>query len=373
MSATMRCAWTMAAMLTGVGFPAALSGQEVVRIVGDETYCRCQVTLEHVVTLGDTAGPGMLLGEIKHVRRDAAGIYHVLAWNEHQIYRFTPEGRALPPLLEKGEGPGEALEVDHFAIVDDSLVVFDGGNARMTVLDPDGEEVRTMPLRSQIPDAEYLPASGVLLNARGSDAGSFGRLFHFFDTEGRHVRSFGGEPRVGRDPELTWVRSLAAEANAIWSAPRHWYELERWSLDGTRTHLIQRETDWFEPRLHHSWGGPDEPWRPWIPDLSVDARGYIRVLILRGGPRWAELLPPPISQPATGDPIYPAEPGIGLLESIVEIIDPESGRLFARGVLEPELYGFVDPEHVFSYHLDDVGGPTISIWRLRLSEVPPGT
>ena len=188
--------------------------------MGDETYCRCQVALEHVVTLGDTTGLGMLLGEIEHVRR---------------------------------------------------------------------------------------------------------------------------------------------------------YELERWSLDGIRTHLIQRGTDWFEPRLHHSWGGPDEPMEPHITDLSVDARGYLRTIIVRGGPRWAELLPVPTRRPATGDVVYPVPPGIGLFESIVEIIDPESGRLFARGVLRPELYGFVDPEHVFSYHEDDVGRPTISIWRLGLSEIPPET
>ena len=286
----MRRAWTMASMLIGVASPTAVFGQDVVRIAGDETYCGCRVTLEHVVTLGDTAGPGMLLGEIKHVQRDAGGVYHVLAWTEHQIYRFTPEGRALPPLLEKGEGPGEALRLDHFAIVADSLVVFDNGNARMAVFDPEGEEVRTMPTHSYIPDAEYLPEVGVLVNGRGLDAGSFGRLFHLFDTEGRHVRSFGGEPRVGRDPELTWVRNIARSGDAIWSAPEHRYELERWSLAGTRTHVIEREKEWFEPRLHASWGGPYEPAEPLITDLSVDARGYLRVLIVRGGPRWAELL-----------------------------------------------------------------------------------
>lgn len=51
----------------------------------------------------------------------------------------------------------------------------------------------------------------------------------------------------------------------------------------------------------------------------------------------------------------------------MEIIDPETGRLFARGIVEPELFGFVDPEQVFSYQPDDVGRPTISIWRLGLS------
>ena len=346
---------------------APLGAQNTVEIVGDETYCSCIVTLQHVVTLGDTAGSGMLLGEVRQVRRDAEGIYHVLAWNEHQIYRFTPDGRALPSLLNKGEGPGEALQVDYFQIVADSLVVFDSGNARMTVLDPEGEEARTMPLPSNIPDAEYLPGSGVVLNARGFDASSFGRLFHVFDMQGRHVRSFGGEVSNRRNRDLTWVRNIAERGNAIWAAPQHWYEIERWALDGDRTHTVKRQTDWFEPRLHGSWGGPDEPMKPWIPDIAVDARGYIRVLIIRGGPRWAELLPAPISQRSTGDPVYPVPPGIGLFESVLEILDPDSGRLVARGILEPELFGFVDPEHVFSYHQDEIGRPTISIWRLGLS------
>lgn len=111
--------------------------------------------------------------------------------------------------------------------------------------------------------------------------------------------------------------------------------------------------------------------KPWVGDVSTDGRGYVRTVILRASPRWAELLPSPTRQPATGKTIYPVPSGVGLFESVVEIIDPQSGQLFARGVMQPEFYGFVDPEHVFSYHEDRVGRPTISIWRLRLSAASP--
>lgn len=201
-SPSRRLLQTMPAVLAGFMHLPALAGQEVVRIVGDQTYCDCQITAEHVVTLGDTAGPGMLLGEIRQVRRNTQGIYHVLAWNEHQIYRFTPDGRALSRLGHEGRGPGEALRITSFSIVADSVVTFDSRNARMTVFDPSGDVSRTMSIPGNVPDAAYFPNVGVVVNARGSDAASFGIPLHLLDMSGERVRSFGGEGMIRIDAGL---------------------------------------------------------------------------------------------------------------------------------------------------------------------------
>lgn len=359
----------VAAMLMAASIPAVASAQRVVEIPGDETSCACELTLTPVITLGDASGPGMLLGSVRQVARNSKGVYHVLAWREHQIYRFAPDGTALPPIATEGQGPGEALSITTFMIVDDSVFAFDPRNARMTVFAPDGSVSRTARVNGWVGDAAYLPGGRVLVNTRGYEQGAMGLPLHLLDMNGHHVRSLGGRPSDERDTDVGWMRHFDVTAEGVWSVPENRYALELWTLIGSHVRTIERRTDWFEPRVApRSWGGPDEPAKPSLLDVRADSRGYLRTIILRGGPHWAELLPPPIQRSADGSMVYPAYSGIGLFESIVEIIDPAGARLYARGVLEPELYGFVDADHVFSYDEDDVGNPTIRIWQVTLTK-----
>jgi hypothetical protein len=353
--------------------PEPLRSQEVVLVPDGETYCRCDLTLEPVVTLGAEDGWGTLLGEVRQVRRDSRGVYHVLAYQEYQIYRFDPDGEALAPLGRQGQGPGEALLVSTFEIAADSVFAFDRHMARMTVYDPDGKPVRTMPIKGSVHDVTHVSGRGLVLNARISEASTFGIPLHVIDDVGTVSRSFGGDGMIRIDAPALWQRSVAADGDDVWAAFENQYVIERWSLDGTLEHTVERTTDWFEPHLLRSWGGPDEPIDSWVTDMIVDERGYIRTTVLRASPHWPERLPPPRLN-IVGDPIYPVPAGTGLFEAVIEVIDPEGGRLFVTGVFDTEVYGFVDAEHVWSYHEPIDGVPSVSIWRLRLSTpLPPSS
>ncbi len=345
---------------------APLQDGESVIVAGDQSYCECVVTVEHVVTLGDLEGPGALMGEVRTVRRDSHGVYYVLEWREHQLYRFAPDGTALPTLVEEGEGPGEALGINTFDMVADSVIITDSRNGRMSVFAPDGQIARTVQFPGSVGDLAYVPSRGVVTNGRRRSRTSFGTPLHVFSLEAEYLASFGDELSEDEYRVLDWIRHVAPTDSSVWTAHPNRYVLEEWSFSGRRLRGVERQVEWFLPRQEGpAFSGPDEPRAPAVTDVVVDGRGYLRTLLLRGGERWAELLPPPIPG-RDGEMIYPATAGMGLFESVVEIIDP-AGQLVAKGVVQDELYGFVDPEHAFSYAEDEHGNPTISIWRIRLT------
>lgn len=356
--------WSCGVAVSSAVFASGGVAQDRIEISGEETYCDCRVVLEHVVTLGDE-GEGMIRNETRQVGVTSDGVYHVLAWRDFQITRYAPDGQPLPPLFREGSGPMETKRVDAFQIVADTLLVYDSGNGRVVFVGPDQQEVRTLPTTSSSSGIAYDPGRGVLVNRRGFGAQSRGTPLHYVDLGGEHVRSFGRDISTGLDREMTWRRRVASTVGSVWAARPDWYELRKWSFEGEVELHIDRHMAGFEPRLYSEWGGPDEPYKPHIVGIAVDPRGHVRIAMKRGGPHWAERLPPPIEQ-STGS-VYPVPPGIGLFETVIEIIDPERGRLHARGVVEPEVYGFVDADHVFSYEEDDFGRPTITIWRLRLA------
>jgi hypothetical protein len=361
--------WSVGSLLAAAGALLLVAGPLVAQehtVVGSEPYCDCEIVFEHVVSMGDYDGPGALPGEIRQVNRGTGGNYYVVPYSDHRILRFTPSGEALSPLGSQGEGPGEVVRIVHLAMLADSFFVFDLGNARATVFDPDYRVVRTAPIDGQITDSGFLSDGTLVVNGRFGSPDVFGIPLHHIDQAGMRIGSFGGKGLVRVDASQLWRRRVATGANTVWAAHLNQYVIEEWSPEGELLRTIERPTDWFEPYLRRTWGGPDEPVPPRVQDIVLDDRGYLRTLVLRASPRWAELLPPPIER-SVGGLVYPIPPGSGLLESLVEIIDPVTGQLFAAGLFEKEIYGFVDANHVFSYTEDERGIPQIHIWRLRLS------
>ncbi len=354
---------SIALIVATVVLPGASVSQETVQITG-EPACDCSLVLDHVVDLGDAVGPGTLLGMVRTVRQGPNGDYFVLSWGAAEITRFDKSGRALDPVGREGEGPGEFKHVAGIWFVGDSIVVFDRGLGRLTVLRPDLSVARTAPLAGATRDIAWLDGQGFVLNGRF--VGPRGIPLHLVTPEGEHVRSFGGEAIDRFAPPDAWIRSVAAVDGLVWAAPENSYRLEAWTADGRHLRTLERVEAWFPPKVVRTWGGPDQPIDPRVIDITSDAGGRLRVAILKASRHWAVRLPAPLPN-ARGEPIHPVPPGTGLFETRIEIIDPSTERMIAFGTFEVEAFGFVDPEHVFTYAEDEIGNPTVSVWRLRLT------
>jgi hypothetical protein len=329
----------------------------------DEPYCDCRIDFEHVVTLGTFDGPGALPGSIRQVARGWDGGYYLVPWQEPVIYRFEADGTPVGTFGRAGEGPGEFGNIARITFVEDSLLVWDRGNARLSVFDSNLELHRTMPLEAHIEHGVPLPDGGYLVNGIIADGGDGWAPLRILTQDGVIAHSLGDRVTDRGQQPRRWLRMLASGREGAWSAHGTEYSLRYWNSTGTRLQELIREADWLVPYGDGSWG-PDQPKPSRVVDVIVDQGGNIRTLVRRATARWKELLPPPIHR--AGRTVYPTPSGIGLFETVVETIDPRGRRLIAQGLFESDLFGFVDAETAFRYREDEIGVPTVEIWRFTL-------
>lgn len=110
-------------------------GYPIVRSSGDPTAW----TAELVATMGiDSAGESTF-GTVRSVLLDSSGAGYVLDPSYHQIHVFEPDGRFREFWGRQGSGPGEFSSPYSIAWLGDSMAIFDAGNARITLLGPDGK------------------------------------------------------------------------------------------------------------------------------------------------------------------------------------------------------------------------------------------
>lgn len=124
---------------------AAGQAPPVVRIPERVQCGLCQISIDTLATLGTIEGPGSLAGEPAAVRLDRMGRYWAVG-AQVGVLVFESHGRRVHRVGRRGQGPGEfAYPAEAIPISGDSVVVLDG-NRRATVIAPDLQAVRTIPL-----------------------------------------------------------------------------------------------------------------------------------------------------------------------------------------------------------------------------------
>ena len=130
---------SMRSVLVFTGLPmtlaAAAAGQTR---IGDDVSCSgCRIEVVDRVAVGGDAGPGMIQGYPTAVALDSLGRFWSGFSSEGPIV-YSENGEFLSKVGRKGEGPGEFQWVSGLiALPGDSVVVFDGGSNRVTILGDD--------------------------------------------------------------------------------------------------------------------------------------------------------------------------------------------------------------------------------------------
>jgi len=103
-----------------------------------------------IVTLGgaDVEGPTQFF-DIRGVHVDSRGNLWVADGGSAEVRLFRPDGSHWKTVGGRGGGPGEFQRIRLLgAFRGDTVAFWDDDNARLTLLDPDGELVRTISLRA---------------------------------------------------------------------------------------------------------------------------------------------------------------------------------------------------------------------------------
>lgn len=294
----------------------------------------CDIELRHVVTLSDSADPG-LFGRRIFLNADSGGDFITTTIGSDRLAVFGREGALHGTIGGQGDGPGEfrlaSLPLRGPA---DSLYVFDRRAARLTVLSPDRQLARTMPFPAQpetvLPDGSFV----VVGQMRTLDRQAF--ALHILDADGSFVRSFGtGSPGNPSDagPGLARVGGRGSGAS-IWTTPPRRYMIEQWDPStGDRLRVLDADPPaWF--RASDASGGSAREVRPdpALTQIWEGPEGLVWIVATVADADWA-----PTEAPAVEGPMS-VEDRNRIYDWRIEAVDPATGSSVASLLVREELW-----------------------------------
>lgn len=335
--------------------------------VPDEPACSCWLEAELVTTLRDDDGRAGLSNPLV-VERTAGGQYLVVPANRQAaVLLFDSLGAFVRLVGRPGEGPQEFRGV--MAIqpgLADSVLILDAGAGRMAVLDPTLTVVRTT--RIPVTSAWFGTTEvGDIVVQTAIPRGAAQDRIRVFDRAMTPVRSFmSGEPVGLRVPVESLRRRLTVSMDGhVAVAHNDRYAVELWTVSGQHLETLTRSPDWFQP-APISPAGSRQPPSPRLETPRIDAEGRIWTVSHVPDPEWEDAL-------ADVTDLY-GRTAVGvregaessLLDSVVEVLDPESATLLASLRIDAHVVFISSDGFAASYRQDDLGQPYIDIWKFTL-------
>ena len=329
---------------------ALLAGQDTTHV---SSCTGCELRLSQAVSLGSAADPYSPADAAHHVVHDEHGRYIVKAGPPvARILVYSAEGDLDSVLGRPGEGPGEYRSIRQLLMLrGDSVGVVDDSALRLTVLSGDGSVARTQPLPFRPYWMAQLDDGTMIASGLQSTAAAAGYVMHVVATDGSTSPLGPAQSVLPRRPSAS-RRKLAAARGTFWAARPDRYELTEHASDGTQLRLLKRGADWFPDR--ETEGPSDlfrEPPPPFLVAVHVDEEGLIWTMVRLADTDWAPV-----------DDLLSISRE-GYFDSIVEVIDPDSGLVVRSQRFPWYGHGFTNDGLIVSERRDDMGVVILDVWR----------
>ncbi len=349
--------------------PTGVSAQQHLVVDNSKISCReCRIELVRLATFADREEAGHF-SHAMMVTVDGRGLFHTVdaIVSPGQIRVFDNKANLIRTVGRDGAGPGEFRHhFPPFFALGDTAFVADLTLRRMTRLSPAGEYIDSHSLPGLPKQIIGLPGGGYLVNGRIGTPSAVGWPLHHVNRHGVVLKSFGADVAV-LDPMMpAGSNRVAAFArpDEIWAALINRYVIERWTLQGKKTLIIERRAEWFQPWQRYD--GPQTVVRPPATVHAVweDDSQNLWVAISVADANWRRT----DFQNKPGDMIaIPRSSKHDIYDTIIEVIDPRAGVLVATQRLPLHLQSMGNGQVFISYHEDEVGHPKYDVWRLRLT------
>ncbi|MEP7326585.1 MAG: hypothetical protein ABI836_11595 [Gemmatimonadota bacterium] len=284
--------------------------------------------------------------------------------------RFDTAGHFLGRIGAEGEGPGEyRLPLNATPYRADSILLFDIGTRRISVLDKDGRFARSIPVSRSVLNILTMSDGSMIVSTTGYTRGM--PLARYAAT-GKLLAEFGFDsPAVKPTPLDRWVG--ASQGDTVWvasfSVPA--YHLERWDANGRKLGELNPVRAWFPPETERRNITPTAPPLPAIQSLWEDDNRRLWVLILVADSQWAQGLGP--ESPGEGGlKFYPLRDLDQVFDAMIEVLDSKTGEaLYSRRFDTPLFH--MGPGMGYSIEENSDGWKTATVYDIGLSpacEVP---
>jgi hypothetical protein len=144
----------------------------------------------------------------------------------------------------------------------------------------------------------------------------------------------------------------------------------RTDAEGTLLRALVGDREWFVPWTESVTPREpaDGPPSPNLFDLSLDAEGRLWVLIGVAGDAWQEAFDWDARDGHGYPRLHDDDRRHNYRDTILEVIDLETGGLLARERFHRAIGGFVEPGLAFRSWIDPVGVPRTELIPVRLEE-----
>jgi hypothetical protein len=155
----------------------------------------------------------------------------------------------------------------------------------------------------------------------------------------------------------------------VWAGYLNQYVIELFDRSGRRINRIVRNASWFRPWSEPPPPAPNNSPPPQLIAIQRSGANLLSALILVPGTNWrTSLTERPAPPGSRGPPAYSISRVDRYYSTTLEVFDSRTGVLLASRAFPELIFGYVAADRVVSYHEDDLGMPSLGIWRLSFHD-----
>lgn len=337
-------------------------------VIADAPSCAaCRITFQVKAVIADDG----VLQEPTGVERDSQGRIWV-AQGQEMLRVYGPTGRFVQEIGRKGQGPNEWLMP--FGVVripGDSMLVIDGMNERLVVVDAQFRSARTVRFPGW--SSAIVPLKWPLAVVHGVPNASQrqGAILHitsFTNSTAIVSKSFGfdiGTPFPQGDPTSRLQRIGASQDGGVWTADAQQYRFALWDAGGNLLHGFIRKPDWFARVSPPGIGTPTTAPSPQLLSIHESRDGLLWIVALLPRKDWKQGW---IGIDKNARDVRANQVQIDkMFRSAIEVVDPKTGRVVVRQFTDDYISRVTSDGDVVIYRVSSDGTPSIVVKSMAIS------